>query len=487
MRLQKHWDKATAWTGTLVLWVFFIVIGAAFGFATAIFFGPLIIVLITLIFSCAVLKYIFTRKLKIESGMEGIMAGWAIAAVFASVALVAAHLLMWLYGHAAAVIPSMPRVKDEQLYVWAAVGVLGILTAGLCAALLAGRGPGTSAKRNVQGDGFDERRNALATVYVPFSAMLLILFVAGPAGTMLTAIYRRSYSVGWKDCAHLKAQKIRYEKARWKERGWDPPVCGLHQRRQGGKVVSTCTMVPVLPKLVRIYFWLACWPALLLGFGAIRRGLWMVSIKRMVENIATSKVRSAAMGLIELHGMAQPSGGDGEILACRTEPLAGRQVKVGPFYLEDDTGRVLVDVPADCVPGDDQRVVITERVRMERDVRFHSLLPGDEVYVIGDMTTQRRDGKDTGVVSPWELPYGRFMLGFTNALFNRKWDLIGIMDLNSMLGFGFLPHIFLVCDGDEKVAKEAMFRGWKKQVIWGAAMLLSAVGLLMYVDWALPK
>ncbi len=103
-------------------------------------------------------------------------------------------------------------------------------------------------------------------------------------------------------------------------------------------------------------------------FGAIAgvylfyRGFRMLQRKRLIENTPSSKIRSAAMGLVEVSGLAT---GPYTIIA----PLTGRQcylhrtvawewrregknsqwVKVAeetqhvPFFLDDNTGRVLVD------------------------------------------------------------------------------------------------------------------------------------------------
>jgi E3 Ubiquitin ligase len=92
------------------------------------------------------------------------------------------------------------------------------------------------------------------------------------------------------------------------------------------------------------------------------RGFRMLQRKRLIENTPESKIRSAAMGLVEVSGLAA---GPYTIIA----PLTGRQcflhrtvawewrregkdsewVKVAeetqhvPFFLDDNTGRVLVD------------------------------------------------------------------------------------------------------------------------------------------------
>lgn len=100
------------------------------------------------------------------------------------------------------------------------------------------------------------------------------------------------------------------------------------------------------------------------GIGFFFWGFMRLRRKRLIENIPTSTVRSLAMGLVELSGRAQFKGDP------LTSPLTGnscvyyqyrieryrRSRKSGswvtiargdsvavPFYLQDDTGRVLID------------------------------------------------------------------------------------------------------------------------------------------------
>lgn len=124
-------------------------------------------------------------------------------------------------------------------------------------------------------------------------------------------------------------------------------------------------------------FWEAATGIVLAGAGAVLfpYGLMNLHYKRMVENTPTSKIRSMAMGMVEITGRARQyydlkttysgtrciyfrcryyrkkrigwsgrrslyaSGrGEGETWALESETASGRL----PFYLEDDTGRVLV-------------------------------------------------------------------------------------------------------------------------------------------------
>lgn len=106
-----------------------------------------------------------------------------------------------------------------------------------------------------------------------------------------------------------------------------------------------------------------------LGITSFIKGLKNVFLKRMIENIPASKVRSIAMGLVEVYGEAVPikileSPMSGEKCAYwrievekADEPLIdiknrlrrklgwGRQVMESSerFYLKDETGSVLVD------------------------------------------------------------------------------------------------------------------------------------------------
>jgi len=154
------------------------------------------------------------------------------------------------------------------------------------------------------------------------------------------------------------------------------------------------------------------------GFAALRR-------KRLMENTPTSLVRSAAMGLVELKGVAQPRQ---EI----TAPMSGRAscwwrleiqewrksgksskwvtireaVSPGFFYLEDATGRVLVDpagaefnVPAVATPLDaSNRAALSGALASRgvaaagffgpaRQIRFleQNIMPLTPLYVLGEL------------------------------------------------------------------------------------------------------
>jgi len=102
----------------------------------------------------------------------------------------------------------------------------------------------------------------------------------------------------------------------------------------------------------------------LIGLGLFIHGFRMLSHKRLIENIPTSKIRSLALGLVEIKGKAVAEEG-----SVRCSPFTGKDciyyffrveehrrqgknskwvtVKKGEyrpeFYVQDDTGKVLVD------------------------------------------------------------------------------------------------------------------------------------------------
>lgn len=66
---------------------------------------------------------------------------------------------------------------------------------------------------------------------------------------------------------------------------------------------------------------------------------WLQRELEQMRNLATSKAASAALGLIELQGIYERAGRDAPI----PEAEPGRERGLRPFYLKDDSGRILVD------------------------------------------------------------------------------------------------------------------------------------------------
>ena len=165
-----------------------------------------------------------------------------------------------------------------------------------------------------------------------------------------------------------------------------------------------------------------------LGFGAyfFIKGFDWFRRKRLMEGIPTSKVRSIAMGLVEIAGKANPktllkgpfSGKECvyykyTIEEYRREGKHSRWVKLKEgssdekFYLEDYTGKVLVDpkeaevdIPIDCEIesgfGEDPPETIKKFISsvelsyegflgLNKTMRYreYHIAPGDNLFIIG--------------------------------------------------------------------------------------------------------
>lgn len=99
------------------------------------------------------------------------------------------------------------------------------------------------------------------------------------------------------------------------------------------------------------------------GVSSFYKGFLLLKKKRLIENTPTSKIRSIAMGLVEVYGKVVPY--NENLLMSQfskkkcvyyryiVEELRGGKSKnwetiqkseeAVPFYLQDDTGSVLVD------------------------------------------------------------------------------------------------------------------------------------------------
>ncbi len=175
----------------------------------------------------------------------------------------------------------------------------------------------------------------------------------------------------------------------------------------------------------------AIWIFIIVGLGA---GLAMFTYgfsvwreKRMIENIPTSRVRSLAMGLVEVSGQAQPK-------ALLKSPITAtdcvyykflveRRERRGKsdhwvtvsqgastnyFYVDDGTGKILVDpVEADIHLERDYRYTDAVSAGNTLGLMFNVgafsqrmrytewyIVPGDTVYVMGNVIRWRNDQQE---------------------------------------------------------------------------------------------
>jgi single-stranded DNA-binding protein len=173
------------------------------------------------------------------------------------------------------------------------------------------------------------------------------------------------------------------------------------------------------------------WVFIVIGLGVglamFTYGFTVWREKRTIENIPTSKVRSLAMGLVEVSGQAQPK-------ALLKSPITAtdcvyykflveRRERRGKndtwvavsqgastnyFYVDDGTGRILVDpVEADIHLAQDYRYTDAASAGNTLGLMFNVgsfgqrmrytewyIVPGDQVYVMGTITRWRNDQQE---------------------------------------------------------------------------------------------
>jgi hypothetical protein len=142
-------------------------------------------------------------------------------------------------------------------------------------------------------------------------------------------------------------------------------------------------------------------------------GFHFLRLKRRVENTPTSKTRSLAMGLVEIHGQARRKFAlvsPMSQLPCvyyrlrryrkdrnnRWKLTSCKESDHVPFYLEDDTGRVVVDpLRATVRPrsrqqglGGQQNLLLDKSSYIDRDEKWieETIAEGTLLYILGQAT-----------------------------------------------------------------------------------------------------
>jgi HEAT repeat protein len=215
---------------------------------------------------------------------------------------------------------------------------------------------------------------------------------------------------------------------------------------------------------------------------------WRLRQARQVENLPTSTVRSAAVGLVELQGTARAVDPSEPVIAMVTWDLntyTSPKQWLSPFYLEDETGRILVD-PAGCRVRAGwitdigsmfmvREVVLTRHVKREdtQDRVTRTLRHGDQVYVIGSaepMKPGRGAARSSGelVVRPSARPKLDEALW---RLFFGTWRLPAGRDIY---------NVFFISDTSERKARSIILRGFR---VVGALGFLWLV-LSLWLTWS---
>lgn len=204
---------------------------------------------------------------------------------------------------------------------------------------------------------------------------------------------------------------------------------------------------------------------------------WRIRQARQVSNLATSKAGSAARGIAEFRGKAASIDGSSDPVISFTMPGEG---KVEPFYLLDDSGRILIDPRgshfrfgrASSFGGRLNEIVLKKRMTRPLLTRPLSamLLSGDEFYVIGNVMRNPEvppgtDGPDALVVKPLVEP------GITNTFISI---LLGKTQIPAARD---IQHVFFLSDGSEQEARRYIMKGLGD--IWCKAFIVIMLCTIM--------
>jgi len=244
-----------------------------------------------------------------------------------------------------------------------------------------------------------------------------------------------------------------------------------------------------------VFAWIFCGCAVCGIFWAVQayvlEGTWRLLQARQIKNIPTSRVRSAAIGLCEFIGKAR-SLRDGEgsqdrpILTLQIDiaEQGGVQQELSRFYLEDETGRILVDPgDAEIRPGWQalmgrriREIVLTRHVEPATMTRpeVRTLLPGDPIYVLGSVQSNPDSPEDSMesealVVKPLTEPDTRSPFSaLRDALLGEKRERRDF------------PHVFFLSDTPERKAYQAVLRGAGRILFLASLYLSFNLGVILH-------
>jgi len=273
-----------------------------------------------------------------------------------------------------------------------------------------------------------------------------------------------------------------------------------------------------IPKAAKIFLFWSPFDVIIAGcgiaFGIIATGITIYLIHKQsqqVENLPTSKARSAALGLSEFKGVARKVEdaklakteltGDAfykELSSRPTEPIlfSGKRVPIAGdqpiqtthkrsrFYLEDDTGRILVDpIDADFWDGGSAsflepvcKILLTRRVFKSNPplgdtVVTRELFPGDPVYVLGNVEMNPEAPRDA-------VGSDRLIVRRCTAPVKREWLNWIFFNSERFIKSRDYRYLFLLSDAYEYQLRDQLYRGIYSILVPGAIWTISSMILL---------
>lgn len=207
--------------------------------------------------------------------------------------------------------------------------------------------------------------------------------------------------------------------------------------------------------------------------------VWRFRQARQVENLATSKIGSLAIGLVEVAGTVRPTsgagGGTAVDLSYNMRDYFKPDQRIERFMLEDKTGAVLVDATECRVRAGwisevsaifgVREIVLTRRIERDdfTDSVRKKLNYGDRIYVIGNA---EREQSGTLVIRPASQP------GWNELIWKTLFGAIRPPKGKD------IHDVFFITDGDEKTAKRHILKGLRTVLSWGLIWIISSVTLI---------
>ena len=225
-----------------------------------------------------------------------------------------------------------------------------------------------------------------------------------------------------------------------------------------------------------------------IGIGLFYNGFKALKLKRLIENTPTSKIRSVAMGLVELHGRCQKP-----VNAYLHTPFSNtpcvhyefrveeyRKRKNGhewvtvdkgkrstPFYVEDDTGTMIVDPTG-------------AQFDLPSDNRFHSSknnIPANaEKYLKGFLGFNKRIRiTETFIAESDDL----YILGTADENVFKHTVEAGKDHTRVMIKKGKNQKTFFIADKSEKEILAGKTWSVPLKIFGGAALTLSGLAVML--------
>lgn len=202
----------------------------------------------------------------------------------------------------------------------------------------------------------------------------------------------------------------------------------------------------------------------------VRELRWLFLQRQQIRNLATSKARSVALGIAELSGTARKVAADEESSIIMTSYTPQ------PFYLEDDTGRILVDPCSSRglvqnVHMSDIMHLSVSAVALDKD----ELRDGEPVYVVG--TAERREDASVKDVDQDALVVRRRTpLAGMKLVAGSAAQLVAPLIMSGKKAGTYLD-VFFVTDRGQEGAMRVM-REMQKQLVVTGLLLLALMGWL---------